>query len=127
MSMSLLAPLLLLLLWEGASAQGMDMSAEEEEMLEQMGVKGQPMGRKNQEPQAEIFKSDLKHIHCGVCRKMVSIAYPKAKELLEKRFKFKARRKRDTTEFDGEQAVQEYTETLWCALLLKPTSALTPC
>ena len=58
---------------------------------------------------------------------MVSIAYPKAKELLEKRFKFKARRKRDTTEFDGEQAVQEYTETLWCALLLKPTSALTPC
>ena len=47
MSMRLLAPLLLLLLWEGASAQGMDMSAEEQEMLEQMGVKGQPMGRKN--------------------------------------------------------------------------------
>ena len=68
MSMRLLAPLLLLLLWEGASAQGMDMSAEEEEMLEQMGVKGQPMGRKNQEPQAEIFKSDLKHIQYGVCR-----------------------------------------------------------
>lgn len=105
--------LLLLLLAERAMAQGMSMSAEEEEMLESMGVKGQPMGRKNLEPMAEVIKSDLKYIHCNVCRKMVSIAYPKSQEILAKRFQFKARRKRDTTEFDGEQAVQEFTEKFW--------------
>jgi len=94
------------------SAQGMSMSAEEEEMLEAMGVKGQPMGRKNLKPQAEIFKSDLKYIHCGVCRKMVDIALEKSHELLSKRFKFKAKRKNEATEFDGEHAVQEYLEKM---------------
>ena len=42
----------LLLLASAAHAQ-MQMSAEEEEMMEAMGIKGQPMGRKNQEPGAE--------------------------------------------------------------------------
>jgi len=102
----------LLLLCAGAHAQGMSMSAEEEDMLEDMGIKGQPMGRKNLKPQAEIQKSDLKYIYCNVCRKMVEIAYEKSSELLEKRFKFKAKRKNEVTEFDGEGAVQEYLEKM---------------
>ncbi len=102
-------------LLSGAHAQGMSMSAEEEEMMEAMGIKGQPMGRKNLKPQAEIVKSDLKYIYCNVCRKMVEIAYDKSTELLEKRFKFKAKRKNEVTEFDGENAVQEYLEKFWCA------------
>ena len=83
-------------------------------MLESMGIKGQPMGRKNLKPQAEIFKQDLKYIHCGVCRKMVEKALEKSTELLEKRFQQlkKKRRKHETTEFDGEGAVQEYVEKM---------------
>ena len=34
------------------------------------------------------LKADLKYIKCGVCRKMVDIAYEKSSEVLEKRFKF---------------------------------------
>eukprot|EP00316_Scyphosphaera_apsteinii_P004959 CAMPEP_0119313242 /NCGR_PEP_ID=MMETSP1333-20130426/28442_1 /TAXON_ID=418940 /ORGANISM="Scyphosphaera apsteinii, Strain RCC1455" /LENGTH=265 /DNA_ID=CAMNT_0007318039 /DNA_START=76 /DNA_END=873 /DNA_ORIENTATION=+ len=90
----------------------MSMSHEEEEMLESMGVKGQPMGRKNQEPMAEVFKTDLKYIYCGVCRKMVDLAYVKSQELLEKRFKYRQKRKHESTEFDGEGAVQEYVELM---------------
>jgi len=94
--------------------QGMSMSAEEEEMLEEMGIKGAPMGRKNLDPQAAPFKSDLKYIYCGVCRKMVEQAHVKAQEILTKRFEQlkKKKRKRDTTEFDGEGAVQEFTEKM---------------
>ena len=95
----------------GARAQ-MSMSNEEEEMLESMGIKGQPMGRKNLKPQAEILKPDLKYIKCGVCRKMVDIAYDKAGELLEKRFTFQKKRKNEATEFDGEGAVQEFIEKM---------------
>ena len=84
-------------------------------MLEAMGIKGQPMGRKNLKPQAEIFKKDLKFIHCNVCRQMVDISLGKATELLEKRFQFQKKRKHDSTEFDGEFAVQEYVEKIWCA------------
>ena len=107
------AALLLLMLLGGALGQ-MSMSAEEEEMMEAMGIKGQPMGRKNLTPQAEIFKQDLKYIHCGVCRKMVEKALEKSTELLEKRFQQlkKKRRKHETTEFDGEGAVQEYVEKM---------------
>ena len=103
----------LLLLLGGALGQ-MSMSAEEEEMMEAMGIKGQPMGRKNLNPQAEIFKQDLKYIYCGVCRKMVEKALEKSTELLEKRFQQlkKKRRKHETTEFDGEGAVQEYVEKM---------------
>ena len=103
----------LLLLLGGALGQ-MSMSAEEEEMMEAMGIKGQPMGRKNLKPQAEIFKQDLKYIYCGVCRKMVEKALEKSTELLEKRFQQlkKKRRKHETTEFDGEGAVQEYVEKM---------------
>ena len=82
-------------------AQGMGMSDEEEQMLEAMGIKGQPMGRKNLKPQSEVVKSDLKYIYCNVCRKMVDIAYDKSAELLEKRFRFKAKRKNEQTELDG--------------------------
>jgi len=88
------------------------MSAEEEEMLEAMGVKGQPMGRKNLKPQAELLKSDMKYIRCGVCRKMVDIAMAKSMELLEKRFKVHKKRKNELTEFDGEGAVQEFVEKM---------------
>ena len=96
-----------------ASAQ-MQMSDEEEEMLEAMGIKGQPMGRKNQKPQAELLKADFKYIRCGVCRKMVEEAYYKSQDLLEKRFaaEKKKRRKHDVVEFDGEGAVQEYVEKM---------------
>ena len=94
------------------AGQGMQMSAEEEEMMEAMGIKGEPMGRKNLKPQAEILKADLKYIRCGVCRKMVGIAYEKAGELLEKRFKFQKKRKNEATEFDGEGAVQEFVEKM---------------
>ena len=97
-----------------ANAQGMSMSAEEEEMLESMGVKGQPMGRKNLKPQAELQKSDLKYIYCVVCRKMVDIALEKSTELLSKRFAYKTKRKNEAVEFDGEGAVQEYIEKMWC-------------
>jgi len=90
----------------------MSMGPEEEEMLEAMGIKGQPMGRKNQKPQAELLKSDFKYIKCGVCRKMVDIAYGKSAELLEKRFSFKKKRKNEATEFDGEGAVQEFVEKM---------------
>ena len=54
---------LLLLALPSARAQ-MSMGPEEEEMLEAMGIKGQPMGRKNLKPQAEIFKKDLKFDRC---------------------------------------------------------------
>ena len=104
---------LLLLVLPSVCAQ-MNMGPEEEEMLEQMGIKGQPMGRKNLKPQAEIFKKDLKYIHCNVCRQMVDISLEKATELLEKRFKFQKKRKHDSTEFDGEGAVQEYMDKIWC-------------
>ncbi|KAL1500615.1 hypothetical protein AB1Y20_013267 [Prymnesium parvum] len=100
------------LLCARAQAQGMSMSAEEEEMLEQMGIKGQPMGRKNLQPQAEVLKGDLKFIYCNVCRKMVELAHGKAAELLDKRFRYKAKRKNELTEFDGEGAVQEYVEKM---------------
>ena len=93
-------------------SQGMQMSDEEEEMLEKMGIKGEPMGRKNLKPQAELLKSDMKYIRCGVCRKMVEIAYDKSSELLEKRFAFKKKRKNEATEFDGEGAVQEFVEKM---------------
>jgi hypothetical protein len=102
---------LLLLALPSARAQ-MSMGPEEEEMLEAMGIKGQPMGRKNLKPQAEIFKKDLKFIHCNVCRQMVDISLGKATELLEKRFQFQKKRKHDSTEFDGEFAVQEYVEKI---------------
>ena len=109
-----------LVLCASMAAAQMSMSAEEEEMLAEMGVSGQPMGcgsaparaarrarsfrvcatrdtawrrHKNQEPQAEPIKSDLKYIYCGVCRKMVDIALPKSQELLANRFKFKKRRR----------------------------------
>mmetsp|Transcript_28111 Transcript_28111/g.82684 ORF Transcript_28111/g.82684 Transcript_28111/m.82684 type:complete len:299 (+) Transcript_28111:28-924(+) len=112
-----MSPLLRLLLCSLALTtygQGMSMSAEEEEMLEEMGIKGAPMGRKNLDPQAAPFKSDLKYIYCGVCRKMVEQAHVKAQEILTKRFEQlkKKKRKRDTTEFDGEGAVQEFTEKM---------------
>ena len=106
--------LVLVLALPSARAQ-MSMGPEEEEMLEAMGIKGQPMGRKNLKPQAEIFKKDLKFIHCNVCRQMVDISLGKAAELLEKRFQFQKKRKHDSTEFDGEFAVQEYVEKIWCA------------
>merc|ERR1740130_1747159 len=70
------------------------------------------MGRKNQEPGAEPIKADLKYIYCGVCRKMVDIAYAKSAELLEKRFAYKKRSKLSATEFDGEGAVQDYVEKI---------------
>ena len=95
-----------------ACALGQQMSQEEEEMLEQMGVKGEPMGRKNLKPQAEINKGDLKYIRCGVCRKMVEVAYGKSDELLQKRFSVKKKRKNEVTEFDGEGAVQEFVEKM---------------
>jgi len=95
-----------------ASSQGMSMSAEEEEMMEAMGIKGEPMGRKNQRPQAELLKADMKYIRCGVCRKMVDIAYSKSEEILKKRFSFKKKRKNEATEFDGEGAVQEFIEKM---------------
>ena len=85
--------LLVLSLLIGHVMGQMQMSEEEEEMMEAMGIKGQPMGRKNLNPQAEIFKQDLKYIYCGVCRKMVDIALPKSQELLANRFKFKKRRR----------------------------------
>jgi len=88
------------------------MSADEEEMLESMGIKGQPMGRKNLNPQSELLKSDFKYIRCGVCRKMVEVAMPKAVELLQKRFAYKKKRRNEATEFDGEGAVQEFVEKL---------------
>jgi len=94
-----------------ADAQ-MSMGPEEEEMMEAMGIKGEPMGRKNQKPQAELLKNDLKYIRCNVCRKMVDVAYAKSKEILEKRFKFQKKRKRDVTEFDGEGAVQDFVEKM---------------
>jgi len=96
----------------------MSMSADEEAMLEEMGVSGQPMGRKNQEPQAEALKGDLKYIYCGVCRKMVEVAYTKSNELLEKRFKHKKKHKHEVVEYDGEGAVQEFVEKM--CLPLKP-------
>ena len=115
---------LLLLALPSARAQ-MSMGPEEEEMLEAMGIKGQPMGRKNLKPQAEIFKKDLKFIHCNVCRQMVDISLSKATELLEKRFQFQKKRKHDSTEFDGEFAVQEYVEKIWCAAC-RPAPAPAP-
>ena len=42
----------------GAAHGQMSMGPEEEEMLEAMGIKGQPMGRKNTKPQAELLKSE---------------------------------------------------------------------
>ena len=103
--------LALLLLPTGTSAQ-MSMSAEEEEMLEQMGITGQPMGRKDVKPMSEPFKKDLKYIYCDVCRKMVKQAYTHAEQTLKKRFKHKKKSKRETTDFDGENALQVYTETI---------------
>merc|ERR1719335_1938463 len=80
--------------------------------MEAMGIKGTKMGRKNLEPQAELLKSDMKYIRCGVCRKMVDVAYAKSTELLQKRFAFKKKRKNEATEFDGEGAVQEFVEKM---------------
>lgn len=80
--------------------------------MEAMGIKGQPMGRKNQKPQAELLKADFKYIRCGVCRKMVDIAFTKSSELLAKRFAFRKKRKNEATEFDGEGAVQEFVEKM---------------
>ena len=110
--MARLTALLVLALQLRSTSSQMSMSPEEEEMMEAMGIKGQPMGRKNLQPQAEIFKKDLKYINCNVCRTMVDIAYDKSKELLEKRFKFQKKRKHDSTEFDGEGAVQDFVEKL---------------
>mmetsp|Transcript_14524 Transcript_14524/g.19696 ORF Transcript_14524/g.19696 Transcript_14524/m.19696 type:complete len:309 (-) Transcript_14524:308-1234(-) len=107
----LFAGALLLSVCRHAAAQ-MQMSAEEEEMLEEMGIKGSPMGRKNLEPMAAPIKSDLKYIYCGVCRKMVDVAYDKSQQVLEKRFAYQKRRKRETVEFDGEAEVQEFTEKM---------------
>merc|ERR1719453_1643597 len=90
----------------------MSMSHEEEEMLEEMGIKGEPMGRKNLKPQAELLKADMKYIRCGVCRKMIDIAYSKSEEILKKRFGFKKKRKNEATEFDGEGAMQEFVEKM---------------
>jgi len=70
------------------------------------------MGRQNQKPQAELLKADFKYIRCGVCRKMVEVAMPKATELLEKRFAYKKKRRNEATEFDGEGAVQEFVEKM---------------
>ena len=116
---------MLLLLALASTRAQMSMGPEEEEMLEAMGIKGQPMGRKNLKPQAEIFKKDLKFIHCNVCRQMVDISLSKATELLEKRFQFQKKRKHDSTEFDGEFAVQEYVEKIWCAAC-RPAPAPAP-
>ena len=95
-----------------ASAQMGQMSPEEEEMLEKMGVRGQPMGRKNLKPQAELLKDDMKYIRCGVCRKMVEEAYPKSQQLLEARFRYQKKHKHQVVEFDGEGAVQDFVEKL---------------
>lgn len=86
------------------------MSDEEEEMLEEMGVKGTPMGRKNQEPKKEVIKSDLPYIRCEVCRRAVELAYTHAKTVLDKRFKHKAKRRNEFTQFDGEGALQDFIE-----------------
>jgi hypothetical protein len=94
------------------SAAQMQMSADEEEMLEGMGIRGSPMGRKNQEPMAAPIKSDLRHIYCGVCRKMVEVSHVKAQQVLEKRFRHKKKRQREMIEFQGEEAVQEFTEKM---------------
>jgi hypothetical protein len=94
------------------TAAQMQMSDEDEEMLQQMGIKGQKMGRKNTTPQAELLKQDMKYIRCGVCRKMVDVAMEKSTELLEKRFAFKKKRKNEATEFDGEGAVQDFVEKM---------------
>ena len=102
------------LLWERGQEDFEELVEEElageEEMLEQMGIKGEPMGRKNQKPQAELLKSDMKYIRCGVCRKMVEIAYSNATETLKKRFGVKKKRKNEVIEFDGEGAVQDFVE-----------------
>ena len=111
MSMQLLTLTVLALCVANAAGQ-MSMGPEEEEMMEAMGIKGQPMGRKNQKPQAELLKADFKYIRCGVCRKMVDVAFWKSTELLEKRFQFRKKRKNEATEFDGEGAVQEYVEKM---------------
>lgn len=86
------------------------MSAEEEEMLEELGVTGTPMGRKNQEPKAAAVKSDLPYIRCEVCRRVVDMAYTHATEVLDKRFKHKAKRRNEFTQFDGEAALQDFIE-----------------
>lgn len=104
--------MLLVLSHVGIMRAQMSMSHEEEEMMEAMGIKGQPMGRKNQKPQAELLKADFKYIRCGVCRKMVDIAFTKSSELLAKRFAFRKKRKNEATEFDGEGAVQEFVEKM---------------
>ena len=64
-------------------------------------------------PQEAPIKSDLKYIYCGVCRKMVDIAYEKSQELLANRFKYRPKRKLESTEFDGEGAVQDFVEKMW--------------
>ena len=96
----------------GSARAQMSMGPEEEEMLEAMGIKGQKMGRKNLDPQAELLKADMKYIRCGVCRKMVEVAYAKSEEILAKRFSFKKKRKNEVVEFDGEGAVQEFMEKM---------------
>lgn len=95
-----------------AACAAQSMSAEEEEMLEEMGVKGTPMGRKDQTPKAEVIKSDLKYIRCEVCRMGVAVAYEKARSILEKRFKYQKKRKNEAVEFDGEEAVQDFVEAM---------------
>jgi len=94
-----------------ANAQ-MSMSAEEDEMLEEMGVKGTPMGRKDSTPKMEIVKSDLPYIRCDVCRRMVALAFEHATTVLDKRFKHQPKRRNEFTQFDGEGEVQDYVEKL---------------
>jgi hypothetical protein len=98
----------------GPARAQMSMSPEEEELLEEMGVKGTPMGRKDQTPKSEVVKSDLPYIRCDVCRRMTEMAYEHAKQVLDKRFKYKAKRKNEIVNFDGEAEVADYIEKL-CA------------
>lgn len=93
----------------------MSMSDEEEEMLEEMGVKGTPMGRKNQNPKSEVVRSDLEQIKCDVCRKVVDLAYANARETLEKRFRHKSKRKNEFNQFEGEATVQDHLEKVCVA------------
>ncbi|KAG8462465.1 hypothetical protein KFE25_010290 [Diacronema lutheri] len=94
----------------GLAGAQMGMSGEEEEMLEELGVTGTPMGRKNQEPKAPAVKSDLPYIRCEVCRRAVELAYAHAKDKLDKRFKHKAKRRNEFTQFEGEAEIQEFIE-----------------
>lgn len=99
----------------GGACQGMQMSHEEEEMLEEMGVKGTPMGRKDQTPKAEVVQSDVKYIRCDVCRTVVEKVLREGERLLSKRFEYKSKRKNEFVDFDGEGAVQDFIERVCVA------------